>query len=54
MIFALAQLCLRSSISLVEQIYSYSQRDDIGLVWLSYTIDWTSMPISNGKIASSL
>ena len=36
----------------------YNQRpiisDDIGHVWLSYTVDWTSMAISNGKFVSSL
>ena len=28
--------------------------DDIGHVWLLYTVDWTSMAISNGKTASTL
>ena len=28
--------------------------DDIDHIWLLYTVDWTSMAISNGKTASSL
>ena len=40
-------------------LIAYSQRPliaelRIGHVWLLYTVDWTSMAISNGKTASSL